>query len=66
VGIITTAQAALRLGISENQVLNLIRSGRLKAELVGSQWLIYTEDLTEVRDKPDQSDERRPKKPKDR
>ena len=43
--ILTTEQAAERLGIGSQRVRDLIKAGRLPAERFGSQWLIKEKDL---------------------
>ena len=49
--IISTAEAARRLGVTANRVRVLIRSKRLKATKVGHDWLIDPKDLDEVKDR---------------
>ena len=46
--LLTTAQAATRLGITPGRVRVLIRSGRLPAEKVGRDWVIDETDLQSV------------------
>lgn len=45
---ISTKQAAERLGISALRVQQLIRAGRLKAQKIGRDYVIDAADLTEV------------------
>ena len=49
--IISTAEAARRLGVTANRVRVLIRSKRLKATKVGHDWLIDPKDLDAVKDR---------------
>ena len=49
--IISTAEAARRLGVTANRVRVLIRSKRLKATKVGHDWLIDPKDLEAVKDR---------------
>ena len=49
--IISTAEAARRLGVTANRVRVLIRSKRLKATKVGHDWLIDPIDLDSVKDR---------------
>ena len=57
--LITTTEAAKRLGVTRGRVHQLLTDGRLPAEKVGVQWLIRPADLAKVKDrKPG-----RPKKP---
>ena len=49
--IISTAEAARRLGVTANRVRVLIRSKRLKATKVGHDWLIDPKDLDAVRER---------------
>lgn len=46
---LTTKQAAERLGITPRRVLALIATGRLSAERIGRDWLIRPADLDAVR-----------------
>ena len=49
----TTAEAAEALGVSERQVRNKVKSGKLKAKKQGNRWLIdrsLTEAETEMQD----------------
>jgi len=55
--LLTTTEAAARLGLSTDRVRVLIRSGRLPAQLVGRDYLIKTADLQAVA-------ERKPGRPK--
>ena len=49
--IISTTEAAKRLGVTANRVRAMIRSKRLKAIKVGHEWLIDPKDLDAVRDR---------------
>ena len=49
--LITTKQAAERLGVSVKRVTALIREDRLPAEKVGRDWLINEKDLAKVKDR---------------
>jgi excisionase family DNA binding protein len=49
VRLLTTADAGKLLGVSSRRVLALIRSGSLKAEKAGRDWLIDPRDLKAVR-----------------
>jgi excisionase family DNA binding protein len=51
-GLLTTRQAAERLGISIPRVHQLINEGRLPAEKVGRDYVIREEDLKLVEDRP--------------
>jgi excisionase family DNA binding protein len=51
-GLLTTRQAAGRLGISIPRVHQLINEGRLRAEKVGRDYVIREEDLKHVEDRP--------------
>lgn len=48
---LTTNQAAARLGISPRRVRALITSGRLPATRVGRDWLIHPADLARVQNR---------------
>lgn len=47
--IISTAEAAVSLGVSVRRVQAMIRAGRLKASRLGRDWLIERSALAEVR-----------------
>ena len=47
--IISTAEAARRLGVTPNRVRALIEAKRLKAFKYGREWLIYPKDLDAVK-----------------
>ncbi len=47
--IINTAEAAKRLGVTQNRVRALIEAKRLKATKVGNVWLIDPKDLDAVK-----------------
>lgn len=49
--IITTAEAARRLGVTPNRVRALIEAKRLKAFKYGREWLIDPKDLEAVKDR---------------
>ena len=49
--IISTAEAAKRLGVTANRVRALIEAKRLKATKVGNVWLIDPKDLDAVKDR---------------
>lgn len=57
--LITTATAALRLGISVRRVQNAILAKLLRAERVGRDWLIDARDLADFQ--PRQPGRRRKK-----
>ena len=50
--LITTAQAAEKLGISVRRVQELISSGRLPAQQFGRTYVVNDEDLKLVEDRP--------------
>src|SRR5215831_10999710 len=49
--LITTEEAAARLGVTKRRVQAMIRSGRLLAEKMGRDWFIKEEDLALVADR---------------
>jgi excisionase family DNA binding protein len=49
--IISTAEAAKRLGVTANRVRAMIEAKRLKAMKVGNVWLIDPKDLDAVKDR---------------
>ena len=49
---LTTPQAATRLGVTRGRVLQMITRGQLPAVKVGRDWLITEEDLQRVVDRP--------------
>jgi excisionase family DNA binding protein len=49
--IISTAEAAKRLGVTTNRVRALIDAKRLKAMKVGREWLIDPKDLAAVKNR---------------
>ena len=51
VKIISTAEAAKRLGVTDSRVRKMILSKRLKAIKVGREWLIDPKDLDAVKDR---------------
>jgi excisionase family DNA binding protein len=48
---LTTTQAAERLGISRVRVAAMIRTKRLKAQKIGRDWVIDEKDLAAVKDR---------------
>ena len=49
--IISTTEAARRLGVTANRVRAMIRAKRLKAMKVGHEWLIDPKDLEAVKER---------------
>jgi excisionase family DNA binding protein len=49
--ILTTAQAAKILGINDSRVRQLILAGRLPAQKLGRDWIIYEKNLSKVADR---------------
>ena len=49
--IISTTEAARRLGVTANRVRAMIRAKRLKAIKVGHEWLIDPKDLDAVKER---------------
>jgi len=49
--IISTAEAATRLGVTQSRVQKMIAAKRLKAIKVGREWLIDPKDLDAVKDR---------------
>ena len=49
--IISTAEAAKRLGVTQSRVQKMIAAKRLKATKVGNLWLIDPKDLDAVKDR---------------
>jgi excisionase family DNA binding protein len=49
--IISTAEAAKRLGVTKNRVRAMIVAKRLRAIKVGREWLIDPKDLDAVKDR---------------
>ena len=49
--IISTSEAAKRLGVTANRVRAMIEAKRLKATKVGNVWLIDPKDLDAVKDR---------------
>jgi len=49
--IISTAEAAKRLGVTQSRVQKMISAKRLKAIKVGREWLIDPKDLEAVKDR---------------
>ena len=50
--LISTNEAADRLGISRQRVLQLIRAGRLPAAKFANFYMIRSDDLSKVEDRP--------------
>ena len=50
--LLTTAEAASRLGVSPSRILALIRADRLPARKAGRDWLIRADDLAALVRKP--------------
>lgn len=48
---LTTTEAAAELGVSRARVRQLILGGRLKAQKIGRDWAIASEDLATVRER---------------
>ena len=49
--IISTAEAAKRLGVTQSRVQKMITAKRLKAIKVGREWLIDPKDLEPLKDR---------------
>jgi len=49
--IISTAEAAKRLGVTQSRVQKMIAAKRLKAIKVGREWLIDPKDLDAVKER---------------
>jgi excisionase family DNA binding protein len=47
--LLTTQEAADKLGIDRSRVLRLIGDGRLKAKKYGPQWIVDSSDLAAVK-----------------
>jgi excisionase family DNA binding protein len=63
--LITSSEAAAKLGVTRPRVIQLIRAGRLPAKKVGMQYLIKPADLAKVRDrKPGRPKSAKPRKRK--
>jgi excisionase family DNA binding protein len=60
--LLTTQQAAERLGISQPRIYQLISEGRLPAQKVGRDYVINEEDLRLAENRPGRG---RPPKPKE-
>lgn len=61
--LLSTAEAASRLGISTRRVVALISSGRLPAVQVGRSWVIREADLATVAERPNGWPKGRARKP---
>lgn len=48
---LTTKEASERLGIAQVTVIQYIRLGYLKAEKLGSQWLIHESEIIKRKEK---------------
>lgn len=44
IDLLTTAQAAAVIGVSQKMVQSLIKRGRLPAEMIGNRWFVQRED----------------------
>jgi excisionase family DNA binding protein len=62
--IISTAEAAKRLGVTPDRVRKMIIAKRLKAIKVGREWLIDPKDLDAVKDRKVGRPRRAPKSDK--
>jgi excisionase family DNA binding protein len=60
--LLSTADAADRLGISQRRVVALISSGKLPAIQVGRNWVICEGDLQKIADRPQGWPKGRPRK----
>jgi excisionase family DNA binding protein len=49
--VLTALEAAAELGVSRSRIFALIRSGRLAAERIGTQYVIKPRDLEKVRER---------------
>lgn len=49
--IISTAEAAKRLGVTQSRVQKMIAAKRLKAIKIGREWLIDPKDLEPLKDR---------------
>lgn len=50
--LISTTEAATRLGISSRRVVALIKSGRLPSQRIGRIHLVKPDDLSLIEDRP--------------
>ena len=57
--LLTTSQAAAKLGVTSRRVVALINAGRLPAQKIGPNFVIKPKDLAKVKD-------RKPGRPKTR
>ena len=49
--LLSTAQAAKILGVNDSRVRQLILAGRLPAQKIGGNWIVYEKDLSKVADR---------------
>jgi excisionase family DNA binding protein len=49
--LLSTRMAAERLGVDDSRVRKLIAVGRLKAQKIGHDWIINSEDLAAVKNR---------------
>ena len=49
--LLTTSQAAKKLGVTSRRVVALINAGRLPAEKIGPNFVIKPKDLAKVKDR---------------
>jgi excisionase family DNA binding protein len=61
--LLSTQEAAARLGVSPRRVVALIDTGRLPAIRVGRSWVIRAADLAQVADRPNGWPKGRRRKP---
>lgn len=61
--LLTTTEAANRLGVTSRQVVALIAAGKLQATRVGHAWVIKESDLASVQRNPQGWPKGRPRKP---
>ncbi|MEZ5427278.1 MAG: helix-turn-helix domain-containing protein [Pyrinomonadaceae bacterium] len=50
--LLSVTEAAEILGVNRQRTHQLIKDGRLNAQMVGSQWVIKESDLEAVKDRP--------------
>lgn len=61
--LLSTVEAAERLGVTSRRIVALITSGKLRATRVGRSWVIKASDLAAVQDRPQGWPKGRPRKP---
>jgi len=61
--LLSTVEAAARLGITPRRVVALVTAGKLRATRVGRSWVIKASDLAAVQDRPQGWPKGRPRKP---